>query len=225
MTPDAARTAALRAFGSTVVIEEQCRDTRRVAFVEHIVQDLRYTLRSLVRQPMLLAAAVLSIGVAIGANTTIFNLASQLLFAVPSATSPERLVHIWVGGGSNVSHRQWRALEESRALEGLTGFNIETTANWRGPDQTIESRHDGGRRQLLRRRRRADGARPRVHRPRGAGGARPGGCRHQPPVLAEAPGWQPVGHRQHADIQRPGLHGDRCHRGGRAIDRRVRSCA
>ena len=137
MSPAAARTAALRAFGSTVVVEEQCRDTRRVAFIEHIVQDLRYTLRSLSRQPVLLTAAVLSIGVAIAANTTIFNLASQLLFAVPSAAKPDRLVHIWVGGGSNVSHRQWRALEESRALEGLTGFNIETTANWRGPDQTL----------------------------------------------------------------------------------------
>ena len=43
-----------------------------------------------------------------------------------------------MGGGSHVSHRQWRALEESRALEGLTGFNIETSVNWRGPDQTVE---------------------------------------------------------------------------------------
>ena len=58
------------------------------------LQDLRYTLRSLVRQPLLLAAAVLSIGVAIAANTTIFSLASQLLFATPSAVRPDRLVHI-----------------------------------------------------------------------------------------------------------------------------------
>ena len=137
MAPAEARAAALRAFGSPSLIEEQCRDTRRVAFVEHVVQDLRYTLRSLVRQPLLLAAAVLSIGVAIAANTTIFNLASQLLFATPSAVRPDRLVHIWLGGGSHVSHRQWRALDERRALDGLTGFNIETSANWRGPERTI----------------------------------------------------------------------------------------
>ncbi len=138
MTPTDARAAALRAFGSPSLIEEQCRDTRRVAFVEHLVQDLRYTLRSLVRQPMLLAAAVLSIGVAIAANTTIFSLASQLLFATPSAVRPDRLVHIWLGGGSNVSHRQWRALGERRVLDGLTGFNIETSANWRGPERTVD---------------------------------------------------------------------------------------
>jgi putative ABC transport system permease protein len=137
MPPGEARAAALRAFGPLSVIEEQCRDTRRVAFVEHLALDLRYTLRTLVHQPMLLAAAVLSIGVAIAANTTIFNLASQLLFATPSAHRPDRLVHIWIGGGSHVSHRQWRALEERRALDGLTGFNIETSANWRGPERTI----------------------------------------------------------------------------------------
>ena len=137
MTPAEARAAALRAFGSPGLVEEQCRDTRRVAFVEHLVQDLRYTLRSLVRQPLLLAAAVLSIGVAIAANTTIFSLASQLLFAKPSAVRPDRLVHIRIGGGSHVSHRQWRALDERQALGGLTGFNIETAANWRGPERTV----------------------------------------------------------------------------------------
>jgi predicted permease len=137
MAPAEARAAALRAFGSPSLIEEQCRDTRRVAFVEHVVQDLRYTLRSLVRQPLLLSAAVLSIGVAIAANTTIFNLASQLLFATPSAVRADRLVHISLGGGSHVSYRQWRALDESHALDGLTGFNIETSANWRGPERTV----------------------------------------------------------------------------------------
>ena len=137
MPPDEARAAALRTFGPLSLVEEQCRDTRRVAFVEHLALDLRYTLRSLVHQPMLLAAAILSIGVAIAANTTIFSLASQLLFATPSAHRPDRLVHIWIGGGSHVSHRQWRALEERRALDGLTGFNIETSANWRGPERSI----------------------------------------------------------------------------------------
>ena len=137
MTPAEARATAVRAFGSPALIEEECRDTRRVAFVEHIAQDLRYTLRSLLRQPLLLAAAALTIGIAIAANTTIFSLASQLLFAQPSAFRSDRLVHIGIAGGSHVSHREWRALEERQALEGLTGFNIETAANWRGPDRTI----------------------------------------------------------------------------------------
>ena len=79
MSPAEARAAALRAFGPVAAIEEECRDTRRVAFVENLRQDLRYTLRSLARQPLLVAAATLSIAVAVGANTTIFSLATELL--------------------------------------------------------------------------------------------------------------------------------------------------
>ncbi|MBK5298169.1 MAG: ABC transporter permease [Vicinamibacteria bacterium] len=137
MSPQAARTAALRAFGPMDAIEEECRDHRRVAWVESLVLDLRYTFRSLVRQPMLLAVSTLSIAMAVGANTTIFSLATSLMFAMPGARQPDRLVHIRMGSGSHVSHRQWRDLEASRALAGLAGFNFETTVNWRDADRAV----------------------------------------------------------------------------------------
>jgi predicted permease len=137
MSPAEARAVALRAFGPVGLIEEQCRDTRRVAFVEHLAQDLRYTLRSLLRQPVLMAAAVLSIAVAVGANTAIVSLASELMFAMPSANRPNQLVHIRMGGASHVSHRQWRDLDQSGALAGLAGFNVEGSVNWRGANQSI----------------------------------------------------------------------------------------
>jgi predicted permease len=137
MSPSEARAAALRAFGPVGTIEEECRDKRRVAFVEHLLQDLRYTLRSLLRQPMLVAAATLSIAVAIGANVTIFSLASQLLVATPTTHRPDQLVHIRMGNGSHVSHRQWRDLQDSGALAGLAGYMVEVEVNWRGPEQSI----------------------------------------------------------------------------------------
>src|SRR5688500_16146894 len=71
MSRSEARAAALRAFGPMDLVEEQCRDTRRIAFVEHLVLDLRYSFRSLTGQPMLVATSLLSIAIAIGANTTI----------------------------------------------------------------------------------------------------------------------------------------------------------
>jgi predicted permease len=137
MSEAEARTAAMREFGPMARIEEECRDTRRVAGIEHVAQDLRYTLRSLRKQPMLATAAILSIAVAVGANTTIFSLASNLLLSVPTATHPDRLVHIRLGGGSHVSYLQWRQLEQGRAMHGLAGYNVETTVNWRGTDRTI----------------------------------------------------------------------------------------
>jgi predicted permease len=137
MSPAEAREAALRAFGPVERIEEECRDTRRVAFVEHLSQDLRYALRSLLRQPLLMSASVLSIALAIGVNTAIFSLANELMVAMPSAVHPEELVRIRMRGGSHVSYRQWRDLAESGALASLAGFNIESNVNWRGPDQTL----------------------------------------------------------------------------------------
>ena len=123
--------------------------------------------------------------------------------------APERLVHIWMGGGSNVSHRQWRALEESRALEGLTGFNIETTVNWRGPDQTlnlITMAVEGNFFDVV-------GVPMALGRgftaARGAGGA---ATRRWSSSATDSgrSAWvaDPAVHRQHAHVQRQGLHGD-----------------
>ncbi len=137
MTRAEARKAALRNFGPVARIEEECRDTRRVSFVSSLSQDLRYTARSLRHQPLLVFAATVSIAVAVGANTTIFSLASELLFATPSAKDADRLVRIQVNGNSHVSYRQWRTLEESHALNGVAGYQIEAEVNWRGPETSL----------------------------------------------------------------------------------------
>lgn len=137
MTPADARVAALREFGPVARIEEECRDARGITFVHNLAQDLRYTLRSLGRQPLLVVAATVSIAVAVGANTTVFSLASQFLFSTPSASDPDRLVRIQMSGNSHVSYRQWQALEESHALKGLSGYQIEVEVNWRAEAQSV----------------------------------------------------------------------------------------
>ncbi len=137
MSPAEARTAARRAFGPIGPIEEECRDTRRVAFVQNLAQDLRYTLRSLARQPLLVLAATISIAVAVGANSAIFSIASELLLSTPTARQPRELVDIRMGNGSHVSYVQWQALQQSGALEGLAGYQFEVEVNWRGPTQSL----------------------------------------------------------------------------------------
>lgn len=137
MTPEDARAAARRAFGPMARIAEECRDTRRVALVHNVSQDLRYALRALRQQPMLVAAATLSIAVAIGANTVIFTLASQIVFSAPTAADPDRLVNIRMGTGSHVSYRAWQALERSGALAGLAGYQFEREVNWRGTERAV----------------------------------------------------------------------------------------
>ena len=60
-----------------------------------------------------MAAAMLSIAVAVGANTAIFSLASELMFAMPSANRPDQLVHSAWAAAATCSHREWRALDEA----------------------------------------------------------------------------------------------------------------
>src|SRR5918995_918964 len=124
MSRDEARLAALRAFGSVASVEEGCRDTRRVSLFQNLVRDLRYTLRALTRQPLFVAAATLSIGVAAAANSVVLTLASELLFTAPTVRNPEQLAYIRPSSGSHVSYPQWRDLDQSGALAGIAGYQI-----------------------------------------------------------------------------------------------------
>jgi putative ABC transport system permease protein len=137
MSRDEARLAALRAFGPVASIADGCRDTRRVSVFQNLARDLRYTFRSLTRQPLLVAAATLSIGVAAAANSVVLTLASELLFTSPSVRNPEQLAYIRLQNGSHVSHPQWRDLNESGALAGIAGYQIEIEVNWTGPERSI----------------------------------------------------------------------------------------
>ena len=60
-----------------------------------LLRDLRYGLRTLIGNPGFTAVAVLTIGIGIGASTTIFSwMRSMLLNPVPGASQPERIVAI-----------------------------------------------------------------------------------------------------------------------------------
>jgi predicted permease len=70
-----------------------------------ILADLKFVLRSLGRNPSLVAAAVLSLALGIGANTAIFTLTDQILLRTLPVKEPRRLVLFeWAGrfiGGSS----------------------------------------------------------------------------------------------------------------------------
>jgi predicted permease len=95
-----------------------------------LAQDLRYTLRTLRRDAGFFAAAVLIIGLGVGANTAIFSVVRALLFRPLLFAAPDRLV--WIAnsntGRTDLSsvttrvgnYQDWQRMNQS--LEGLAAY-------------------------------------------------------------------------------------------------------
>ena len=75
-----ARLQALRLFGGVEQIKEASRDARGTAAFDALARDTRYGVRRLVRDWRFTTAAVLILGLAIGANTAIFSVVNAVLF-------------------------------------------------------------------------------------------------------------------------------------------------
>ncbi len=68
-----------RAIGNVALIEEQCRDHRRIGWLNDLWQDVRYGLRMLKRSPGFTAIVAISLALGVGANTAILAASKQVL--------------------------------------------------------------------------------------------------------------------------------------------------
>ena len=92
LTPEEAlRRARLQAGGIAQAMEEQ-RDQRGLPWLEDLLKDARFGARMLRRAPLATAVALLTLTLAIGANSAVFSLVDPLLFRDLPVRDPASLV-------------------------------------------------------------------------------------------------------------------------------------
>jgi predicted permease len=95
MSPEEARLAARRAYGSVEQAKQAHRDERSLLWIEQTMQDLRYGMRTLSRSAGFTITAVLTLALGIGACTAIFSLVNAVLIRSLPYGDPGRLVYLY----------------------------------------------------------------------------------------------------------------------------------
>jgi predicted permease len=121
---EAARQARLE-FGAVASHKDEMRSSLGLRWLDDLWCDLRYASRILRKSPGFTAIAVGSLALAIGANTTIFSVANELLYERLAVPHPEQLRLFTLTGDRYVAIRSsWG--DAFRLPGGRTSFNSFT---------------------------------------------------------------------------------------------------
>ncbi|MBN9661169.1 MAG: ABC transporter permease [Acidobacteria bacterium] len=89
--PEEARRLARLELGGPEQVKEACRDSRGTRWLEDFVQDLKYAVRGLRRQPAFSTVALLTLALGIGAATVMFTIVNGVLLKPLAYPQPDRL--------------------------------------------------------------------------------------------------------------------------------------
>jgi predicted permease len=94
LAPDEARRQARLALGGPEQVKEKCRDARGTRWLEDLLQDVRYALRTFRQKPGFAAVALLILALGVGATTIMFAVINGVLLRPLSYPEPHRLVTV-----------------------------------------------------------------------------------------------------------------------------------
>jgi predicted permease len=117
--------------GNTTLAREDARAVWIWPWLESIAQDLRYALRNLRRNPGFTLIALLTLGLTIGLNTSLFTVFNAVVFRMWPVKDPARMVKILATQQFSKRPRgfslaEYRYMSEhTRSFAGIIGLHIE----------------------------------------------------------------------------------------------------
>jgi putative ABC transport system permease protein len=129
MSPEEARTAALRAFGGVTQTREAYREQRGFPLMQQLGRDLRFAFRQLRKSPGYSLVVIITLALGVGANTTVFSVVDAVMLRPLPYAQPQQLVEVASADASspvtrNVSYPDffdWR--EQNHSFEHLVSYN------------------------------------------------------------------------------------------------------
>lgn len=138
-----ARSAALRAMQGMEQQKEKCREARGVSWIEDLITDLRYALRTFRKHPSLALVITVSLALGIGANTAIFSLINAVSLKMLPVQEPERLMLL------NWSAKDWPRTfvddlegnggRDSAGIMSSSSFSLEDYAEFKKQNDVFET--------------------------------------------------------------------------------------
>jgi predicted permease len=139
MSEEEARRRARVKLGSVRRVRETVWERNSLEWLETILRDLRYAIRTLMRTPGFTVTAVLVIVLGIGANVALFTVVRSVLLKPLPFREPDRLIQLYekspngqrefsyIAGGMYAAWKKAASSVEQMAIYGTDSFNLSGT--------------------------------------------------------------------------------------------------
>src|SRR5262245_27658855 len=128
LDPEEAGRRARLALGGPEQVKEKCRDARGTRWLEYLLRDFRYAVRTLARTPGFTEIAIATLALGIAINTVVFTFYGSVAFRQLPVRAPEEMVRFQRSiGGFPSDQFSWSEYERLSTTTRSFGSFIATS--------------------------------------------------------------------------------------------------